>query len=244
MQELWRQLRQQNGNYRCVICTRHCSAEPALCDACMAFLPWISPELCLRCGAPATEPDEVAGAIPELGPCKACANQVDPFHNRFALFDYAFPVDALLKQFKYQEKRAIGRAFGLLLGQMARSENLISDVDILLPTPLAWPRRRERGFNQAADLAAACSHVLRIPWSDLLLHRHALTPPLAGLSPAERSLALLGAFSASPALDGQRVVLVDDVLTSGATSAELCRELLDRGAASVSVWTVARATKE
>jgi len=175
---------------------------------------------------------------------QGCCNYDDPFASRLALFDYAFPVDALLKRFKYREKRAIGRALGLLLGQCAAAENLGSNVDLLLPTPLAWSRRRERGFNQAADLAQACSEVLDLPWSDKLLHRHALTPRLAGLSPAERSFALLGAFAASSQLAGQHVVLIDDVLTSGATAAELCRELNDRGAASVSVWTVARATKE
>ena len=113
-------------------------------------------------------------------------------------------------------------------------------MDLLLPVPLAWSRRRKRGFNQAADIADACAELLGIPCSDRVVHRHAHTEMLAGLTPIERRFALLGAFGASAEVAGKNVVLIDDVMTSGATCLELNRELQDQGAASVSVWTVAR----
>jgi len=216
------------GDYRCVICARRCATEPAFCGGCIDILPWLSPEICLMCGGHSGPP------------CASCNGRVDPFEHRLALFDYSFPVDALLKRLKYAEKRTLGRNLGLLLGQSASLNGMASGMELLLPIPLAWSRRRRRGFNQAADIAQACSEVLGIPWTDQLLHRHAHTPMLAGLSPVERRFALLGAFAASDEVGGKHVVLIDDVLTSGATCLELNRELKDRGAASVSVWTVAR----
>lgn len=216
------------SDYRCIICHVPCKQEPSFCSGCLAILPWINPDLCLRCGS--------------LGgnPCGTCALLNEPFQHRLAVFEYAFPLDALLKSFKYQEKRAIGRSLGLLLGQTVKACGLAETVDYLLPVPLAVPRRRDRGFNQAADIVEACSEVLQMPWSDRCLRRQADTPRLSGLNPVERRFALLGAFAASSEVAGKHVVLIDDVMTSGATSLEIHRELMDRGARAVSVWTLAR----
>lgn len=214
---------------RCVICKRRCLSGPALCTGCLSILPWISSKSCLVCGAACAKS------------CDSCSDVGDVFQQRIALFEYAFPVDALLKRFKYQEKRAIGRALGLLLAEAAEQQGGADDIDLILPVPLAWPRRKDRGFNQAADLAQVCGKQLGIPWSDRVLWRCADTPALAGLSPVERRFALLGAFSANEAVYGKRIALVDDVMTSGATSLEIHTELLDQGAESVSFWTVARA---
>ena len=216
------------GSYRCIICARHCRAEPALCSGCCDILPWLNPDVCLNCG------------VPGIAPCSGCREREDPFLHRLALFDYSFPADALLKRLKYGEKRTIGRNLGILLGQSAVLSGVAQGMDLLLPVPLAWSRRRTRGFNQAADIAEACAGVVKIPWSEKVLHRQAHTPTLAGLSPVERRFALLGAFAATGAVAGRHIVLIDDVMTSGATVLELNRELKDRGAASVSVWTVAR----
>ena len=221
-------VRQILGDYCCVICRRSCTSEPSICGGCTEILPWLGADICLVCGA---QNEDFDGC---------CATSVDSFEHRLALFDYSFPIDGLLKRLKYGEKRTIGRNLGLLLGQSAFLGGLAGGVDLLLPIPLAWSRRRVRGFNQAADIAQACSSVLGIPWSDKLLVRHAHTPMLAGLSPVERRFALLGAFAASDVVEGKHVALIDDVMTSGATSLELNRELKDRGASSVSIWTVAR----
>lgn len=222
-------LRQLFSDYRCVICSKRVMTEPALCAGCQSILPWLDSSVCLICGRFS------------LNSCPHCSASDDPFEARLAVFDYAFPVDALLKRFKYREKRTIGRNLGLLLGHIAIHNGLAQEADILLPVPLAWSRRRQRGFNQASDIALACSEVVSVPTSDSILRRRSDTPRLAGLSPAERRFAVLGAFAATEEVFGQRVVLIDDVMTSGATCLELSRELLDSGAAKVSVWTIARA---
>jgi len=215
-------------DFRCIICKTPLSEEPSLCSGCVAMLPWLNLDVCLRCGS-------LRG-----NPCADCMQLHEPLHDRFAVFEYAFPIDALLKTLKYQEKRSIGRSLGQLLGQAAKASGRTDSIDCLLPVPLAWPRMRERGFNQAADIAQACSEITRVPCFDQWLFRQADTPKLAGLSPAERRFALLGAFAASEQVADQHVVLIDDVMTSGATTLELNRELLDRGAKTVSVWTIAR----
>jgi len=150
------------------------------------------------------------------------------WRHRLAAFEYAFPLDSLIKQLKYKEKKSIARVLGLLLAQSVLAHGYHRGVDYLLPVPLAWSRRRERGFNQAADIAVACGSVLARPTNDLWLQRRSL----------------LGAFAASSEVADKHIALVDDVMTSGATSAELARELLDRGAASVCLWTVARTVME
>jgi len=216
------------GSYRCIICMSRCETEPSLCSGCVNILPWLSVDVCLRCGAASGNP------------CVSCAQLVEPFNQRLAVFEYAFPLDTLLKKFKYQEKRAIGRSLGQLLGETAKACGYERSVDYLLSVPLAWPRKRTRGFNQAADIAQACSEVVKVPWTDLWLQRQADTPQLAGLNPVERRFALLGAFVAAADVAGKHIVLIDDVMTSGATSLELNRELMDRGAQAVSVWTIAR----
>ncbi len=216
-------------NYRCIICKRHCSLEPALCAGCLSILPWISPMSCLVCGSA------------YASSCRGCSHVEDGFDQRLAIFEYAFPVDALLKRFKYQESRSIGRALGQLLAEAVKQQGGAEAIDLIVPVPLAWPRRKARGFNQAADLAEVCSKQLNVPWSDRMLWRHADTPALAGLSPVERRFALLGAFSAEQGVCGKRIALVDDVMTSGATSLEIQTELSDQGAESVSFWSVARA---
>jgi len=216
------------GDYRCIICKSPCMNEPSLCSGCVNILPWLSADVCLRCGA-------VNG-----NPCASCAQLVEPFSQRLAVFEYAFPLDALLKKFKYQERRAIGRSLGQLLGESAKACGYEGSADYLLPVPLAWPRKRKRGFNQSADIAQACSEVVKVPWSDQWLQRQADTPRLAGLNPVERRFALLGAFAAAADVAGKHIVLIDDVMTSGATCLELNRELMDRGARAVSVWTIAR----
>ncbi len=212
----------------CIVCKRLCAKEPALCEGCLAILPWLNPSVCLQCGA-------VAG-----GHCLRCENRAEPLKHRLAVFEYAFPVDALLKKFKYKEKRAIGRCMGQILGHAALASGLSHEVDYLLPVPIALPRLKSRGFNQAADIAEACSEIVKVPWTNHWLHRQADTPMLAGLTPAERRFALLGAFAATNDVAGKHIVLIDDVMTSGATTLELNRELIDRGAMAVSVWTVAR----
>ena len=101
-------------------------------------------------------------------------------------------------------------------------------------------RLAQRGFNHAADIARFAASRLNLPWSDELAERIEDTGSLAGLSRAEREHRIRGAFAVSDRVADQHIVIVDDVLTTGATSGELARELYDTGAATVELWVVAR----
>ena len=106
--------------------------------------------------------------------------------------------------------------------------------------PLHASRLRERGFNQAQDIARWCGQVLGIGVQAGWVSRIVDTGALAGLSRMERQHRILGAFRANDALAGRRVAIIDDVLTTGASARELAREIYDSGADSVEVWVLAR----
>jgi ComF family protein len=114
--------------------------------------------------------------------------------------------------------------------------------DRIAPVPLHLARWRERGFNQATELARPLARRLGVPLDERLVARRRATPPLWRLGPADRRRLLAGAFEARRDLTGLRIAVVDDVLTSGATADALARELRRAGAARVEIWAVARAS--
>lgn len=128
---------------------------------------------------------------------------------------------------------------GELLGHAARRRR--PRPDVLVPVPLHHRRWRERGFNQARELAAAVHRVCGLELLDAACQRLRDTPPLWGLPPPRRRRHLRGAFRVTRAVEGIRVALIDDVLTTGATADALACALYSAGAARVEVWTVARA---
>lgn len=138
----------------------------------------------------------------------------------------------------------MARSLGELLGQ-ARGEILESAaVDWIVPVPLHWSRRWLRGFNQAEELASALAHLLNRPRLNAL-RRGRRTPRLAGLSSTQRREQLQGAFTTNrqtvSALDGATVLLVDDILTTGATCGAAARALKAAGVRRVVVAVIARA---
>ncbi|MEE9321311.1 MAG: hypothetical protein V3U76_12755 [Granulosicoccus sp.] len=143
---------------------------------------------------------------------------------------------------KYQDQRELSRVLGgVLAAEVMRDlRGRIDLPDIILPVPMYSTRLTERGFNQAADIARWCARELRLPCKARWAKRATDTGSLAGLSRVERQLRIRGAFNVHTAVADQHIAIVDDVLTTGATSGELTRELLDSGAASVQLWVLAR----
>ena len=150
---------------------------------------------------------------------------------------YAFPVDRLIHRFKFGGDLAVGRWLGLRLAERARGE---PRPDLLLAPPLSGARLRERGFNQAHELARTVGRELglRAPFQGLSRRRE--TAPQPGLGREARRANLTGAFECRLDLQGLRVAIVDDVLTTGATADAFAQVLLRAGARMVDVWVVAR----
>jgi ComF family protein len=207
-------------------------ADGGLCADCGRDLPLPGEPLCPGCG--------VAAAADGASFCPGCRDGRALDAVVFAAA-YAGSAKELVHRFKYRADLAAGSLLGrLLAGRIAAA--LPGGVDLLVPVPLSRRRLCARGFNQAALLARAASRRLRVPAAVAALARTRHTPGLAGLSPDERERELRGAFRVRrPALvAGRRVLLVDDVLTTGATAEGCCRTLKAAGAAWTGVAVAAR----
>jgi ComF family protein len=152
-----------------------------------------------------------------------------------APFAYRFPVAGLIHAFKYGGRLALARTLGEALAHA-----LPRDADAIVPMPLARGRLAERGFNQALEIARVVAAHTRIPLLRDAARKVMDTPPQAALPWKERAKNVRRAFACDIDLTGQRIAVVDDVLTTGATLSELARVLRKAGAVSVAGWVVAR----
>ena len=212
---------------RCLGCGRE---GRYFCAQCKVGLPWIGPPWCPRCGL----------HLPEGLPCSGCQGQRLSLDGIRSAFLYHDPIRGALIAFKYRGVRAIGEELAMLLAQRLAAEPIPADV--LVPVPLFPSRKRERGYNQADVLSRVLSPLVGLPVVPDALVRTRNTAPQARLtSRAARHENLAGAFLAGPeSVAGQRVLVVDDVCTTG-TTLNGCADVL-RTAGATAVWglTVAR----
>ena len=219
------------------------------------LLGWVLPPRCVLCGRPGQPPCHdlciaCEAGLPAPFGCglAAEASLVDAAgpagcDRSFAVCSYAPPIDTLIQALKYGGQLAIGRVLGQLLARGAADLGLHLDVDCVLPVPLHPLRYAERGFNQSGEIAFFAARALRIRFEPRLAVRCRETRPQVGLLPADRHTNMHEAFVASPErVRGRRIVIVDDVITTGSTAAALVRALRQAGAASIDAWCVARAT--
>jgi ComF family protein len=220
---------------RCVLCGG-AGQRPCLdlCRDCDAELP-ASPQACLRCGLPSPRVDG-RGLV-----CRACLADPPAYDRCYAAFEYGFPVDRLVHDLKYRGQLAPARVLGYLLGAGIADHGLHLDVDVIVPVPLHPRRHAERGFNQSAEIARWVARAVGRPWSDGAVLRRRDTPAQVGLHAGERRANLRGAFTCSEAVQGVRVAVVDDVVTTGSTAESMAQALRAADAFSVDVWCVARA---
>ncbi|MCD9032453.1 ComF family protein [Luteimonas sp. Y-2-2-4F] len=212
---------------RCPVCRE--PAEDGLCEPCARALPWLGPA-CARCAAP------LAGADGADATCGDCLRRPPPFERARAAFRYGFPLDRLLPRFKFHRDLACGR---LLARWMLAACADAARPGALVPLPLHPARLRERGYDQALELARPLARGLGLPLRTDLLQRVRATAPQSRLDAAARRRNVRGAFRGAAGAP-RHVALVDDVMTTGATLAEAARALKRAGAARVDVWVCAR----
>jgi len=169
--------------------------------------------------------------------CGACLRNPPPFDDVVTAFDYRFPIDRLVHRFKFSADLAAGAYLGEAL---ARAVAAAPVPDLVLASPASAARLRERGFNPALVLAGRVASRLGAALDARGLAKVRHTPPQTGLDRAGRRRNLRGAFSVRCRLEGLHVVVVDDVMTTGATLSALAAVLKDGGASRVSGWVVAR----
>lgn len=211
-----------------------------LCGSCWEGLERLLPPYCRSCGRPFPR-FERAGP-PEGSPCEACRRRRPRFSYARAVTLYGERVREALHVLKFRGRTTMAQPLGDLLAEAGSSMVPVKDVDCLVPVPLHPSREAERGFNQSVLLARRVGRRWGIPIEAKVLRRQRSTRPQTDLDADERRANVKGAFELRrpDAVEGRHVLLVDDVLTTGATAAECARVLLNGGAATVGVLTVAR----
>jgi ComF family protein len=175
--------------------------------------------------------------------CGACLTSPPAFDAALTGVDYAHPWDHLIARFKFHAALDLASPLAHRLA-CAREAADLPVPDMLVPVPLAAARLRERGYNQAWEIARRLARRLRCPADAHLVLRLRDTPHQLAFRQDRRAANVRGAFAVEPTrlaeLRGRRIALVDDVMTTGATAAEIARALKQAGAAAVEVWVAAR----
>jgi ComF family protein len=175
--------------------------------------------------------------------CGACIKKPPIFDSALTNVDYGHPWDQLIARFKFNSALDLSSAFADLMVRTHRASQH-APPDLVLPVPLSSQRLRERGYNQAWELARRAGHQLQVKADARLLLRVKDTPHQLAFPPAKRAANVRGAFAVEPTrlseLRGKRVTVVDDVMTTAATANEVAAVLRQAGAAEVHFWVIAR----
>ena len=213
----------------CLLCGDPGHEGLDLCSGCLSDLPIIV-HPCPSCGRSLHQSTTVR--------CGSCQRTPPPFDRCRSAFAYGPPVDWLIQTFKFHQQLAAGRLLSALL---VRCFADTPAPDCLVPVPLHTKRLRERGFNQALELARPMARQLGIALAATRCHRVHHTENQSRLTGKNRRLNVRNAFEVSWPDPPRRVAIVDDVLSTGATAGELTSALKRAGVVEVEVWVVARA---
>lgn len=188
-------------------------------------MPYLSEAYCPICALPTLE-----GAI-----CGHCLQKMPHFKRTVAVFAYAFPLNKLILAMKYGEKFQLAQILGNKLAACASIR-----PDCLIAMPLHPERLKQRGFNQALQLAHSVGQQLKLPVLPYACQRVRNTASQSALPLKDRNSNVRKAFTCTSEVAGKHVAVIDDVMTTGASLNELALALLNAGATEVSVWVVAR----
>ncbi|MCG7393556.1 ComF family protein [Microvirga sp. ACRRW] len=224
----------------CIACQGATGEPHGLCAHCWAGIRFIERPFCERLGTPF----QVDLGQPLLSPAAIADPPV--FGRARAVAEYDGTASLLVHRMKYNDRLELARALGTMMTRAGAE--LLADADVIVPVPLHRWRLWRRRFNQAMALAGIVSRESSVPCDPSLLHRVKHTRRQVGLTKTQRQENLQGAFRVPPEakakLKGKRVLLIDDVLTTGSTANAAARALLRGGAASVDILAFARVVTE
>ncbi len=212
----------------CLLCASPQVNNHAVCSACLNDLPWHPNTSCPQCGLSSS------GQL-----CGSCISSPPDFDATHAVFLYDFPIDAMMQRYKYGNMLTLCTFFGQMLNEKVD----LKSIDFIIPMPMHPQRLKERGFNQALEIAKFLDKSKlfgkeKLDYNSAI--RQKLTPPQASLPLKERVKNIKGAFAVNGNLAGKRIAIVDDVMTTGASLNELAKTLKKAGAEHVECWIVVR----
>ncbi len=216
----------------CLLCSSTNTSGMDICSPCLDELPH-NQHCCHVCALPL--PPHHSGSLV----CGNCLKQVPLFDRCHAAFSYGYPISNLISAFKFSGKLQNGRLLASLLIKSIEAKQL-PIPDLILPVPLHRSRLRERGFNQALELARPLGRHFHIPVDTRKCKRILATKAQSNLDKKWRRKNVRGAFKLTQKLEHSHVVILDDVVTTGSTVLELARILKQDGVKRVDVWALAR----
>ena len=226
---------------RCAICGVVLKTDKNLpfCYTCFSRINLIQSPLCTRCGIPFSGHDTGDHL------CGDCLTSEVYFSEARAVGRYETTMLEAIHRFKYRGNTSVGKNLGKLMADFACQALDINDYSLIMPAPLHPKRLRERGFNQSVILARAISERFSIVLDFTTLRRRINTKPQVSLGKKERELNVRGVFEVSDEgkIRGEKIIIVDDVYTTGSTVKECARVLAAGKAAKVAVLTIARAVQ-
>lgn len=217
----------------CILCSSK-AKEWDLCKACEQDIPKIA-QVCACCALPLP----IHTPVNQL--CGKCLQDPPPFNKVYALFPYQAPIDNLITKLKFQGNLVYAKVLGELMANYLQAEYKKERLpECLIPVPLHRKRLRERGFNQAVELARPIVKRLDIPLMLKSCQRVRATIAQINLPAADRRTNLRNAFNVTSIITAKHVAIIDDVVTTGSTIAELSRSLRAEGVERIDIWCCAR----
>jgi ComF family protein len=218
--------------YQCILCLKPSDRKQDLCSDCLQDLPTIS-HACPRCarvlfGTHAT--------------CGSCIINEPPFNTTYALFLYEKPISNLILNLKFQERLVNARILGELFANKICTHWYKDKPlpEVIIPMPLHTQRLKERGFNQALEIARPIAHQLCLPLDVMSYGRQRATLPQAQLPLKERKQNIKKAFLKENPHHYRHIAVFDDVITTGQTIREFCKTIKKDGVEQIDVWCIAR----
>lgn len=211
-----------------------------LCLGCRRELPLIDTG-CYSCGLPLTGSWELAGtgSVNEQPLCGHCIRHPNNYDRTCCPYVYKEPVDWLIRQLKFHARMPHIKILSKLL-QRYLAQRSVDRPELIIPVPMHPDRQRQRGFNQALEIARPLARYFNVPLAAGLCERHLDTVPQSELPAKRRASNVRNAFRLRHPLTARHVAIVDDVMTTGATVNELAKLLKRHGAEHVQVWVLAR----
>ncbi len=224
---------------QCLLCDKTLTdKEKHICGKCFDSLPIINGPHCPKCSRPIRTRN---GENQLCGICRIQPNK--NFKITIAAAEYQGLMKRLIHLYKYERQEFLSNLFARIIAEQIIKKNVTESLDILVPIPLHWTRKRWRGFNQAREICRSISPLINVPViPESAFQRVRKTTPQVQLNAASRTSNIRGAFDVRKTkyIKNKNIALVDDVYTTGATSGECSRMLLRSGAKSVSLLIIAR----